>query len=143
MKQSLLESPKAVIRSLQGLFIFFILCVVGDIFVNIFKRLLSIIFPKICWHLNQWNRVHFHLLLQNVSLPLYDVHRATRRKGGILSPSWAQAVSTNPDTSLGGNALDRQRPWGTSVHPHTLYVKKLGLSISRSHQFLQVCWNSW
>lgn len=112
---------KSCNKKFAGSFYFFILCVVGDIFVHIFKRLLSIIFPKICWHVNQWNRVHSHLLLQNVSLPVYDIHRATTGKGGILSPSWVQAVSTNPDTSLGCNALDRQRLWGPSVHPHTLY----------------------
>lgn len=69
--------PKSCNKKFSG-FIFFILCLVGDIFVNIFKRLLSIIFPKVCWHINRWNTAQSHLLLQNVFLPLYDSHRASR-----------------------------------------------------------------
>ena len=102
--------------------IFFILCIIDGILVNIFKRSLNIIFPQICHCINQLNVLHAHLPFQNVSLPDTITTNTLDWGGGLHSPSWVQAVCTNADkfflsstpSAGGGSGI----MW---VHLHTLY----------------------
>lgn len=118
MAQSLSSYPESC--NVACIF-FFILCVIDDILVNIFKKSLNVIFPKnTCWHISHLKTGCSHSLLQNGPLPCTP---------STELPGWGDEVSSVLAGLTRFNSPGRQRARVMRVCPTPFTHKLVGVSI--------------